>query len=400
MKKRQQLALATGAAAAMVAVLASGATAAKVSDERSDGTIYDAKAYAACDVRELEAETAGGTLQVTVTVRGKVNPGASLTVSVDTRGGNGSEPEYVARGEALMTYSNTPRTVGRSTTSATGRQVVVTIPLAAIGRPRRVGVQVSTCGEAANDIAPGGDHFDGKGINDRPVFRYLFATPAERVVEGEVELLCAASGRSCRRLPVEGATVRAVGGSPRRTYETATDRRGQFSFGVDKGIYTVTAADDLLQVRGGARRVDVRRARSGAAAFTACGLKPAAQTSAVTGGVWRGGNADCLNYFEIAWRPSSGVSVTWASAPICTGAGGNWVGPGKVLMKGIFLDPQAQGTNVVVGANDIQFHSPIQSVSSGNSVSGTLRANGSGVVTARYVEGLCTFGISRLPLKR
>jgi hypothetical protein len=399
MSKRFRVALAAGAAAAVL-VGGSTATAATIRDELSNGSLYDAKSYAACDVRQVEAETAGGTLQVTISFRGRVGEHSSLTVAVDTRGGNGTQPEFAARDTSVLTYGNAPRVVGRSSTSRSGRQAVVTIPLAAIGRPRRVGVQVSTCGEGAQDRAPGGHNFDGRELDDAPG-RYLFATPAERVVEGRVDLLCAASGRSCRRLAIEGATVTAVGGSPRRTYVTTTDARGTFALGVDRGIYNVTADDDFLRVRTGARRVDVTKRRTGSAAFEACGIKPGAQASAVTGGVWRGGNADCLNYFEIAWRPSSGaLSVTWASAPICTGAGGNRVGTGKVLLKGQVVDPRYQGTNLVVGANDIGFFLPIQSVHSGNNVNGTLRANGGGVVNARYVEGLCTYAISRVPLKR
>lgn len=403
MNKRHRAALAAaGAATAAAAVLvaAPGATAATIRDELSNGSLYDAKTYAACDIRQLEAETAGGTLQVTITFRGKVREGATPTVSVDTRGGNGTQPEFAVRGDSVMTSGNSPRVVGRSSTSDSGRQVVVTIPLGAIGRPRRVGVQVWTCGEGAQDRAPGGHNFDGREMDAGPG-RYLFATPAERVVEGSVDLICAASGRSCRRLPVEGTTVKAVGGSPRRTYLTTTDTRGRFALGVDRGIYTVTADDGFLRVRTGARRVDVTKRRTGSAAFEACGIKPGAQASAVTGGVWRGGNADCLNYFEIAWRPSSGaLSVTWASAPICTGAGGNRVGTGKVLLKGQVVDPRYQGTNLVVGANEVGFFLPIQSAHSGNNVNGTLRANGGGVVNARYVEGLCTYAISRVALKR
>lgn len=71
-----------------------------------------------------------------------------------------------------------------------------------------------------------------------------------------------------------------------------------------------------------------------------------------------------------------------------------------MLLRGQTVDPRNQGTNLVVGANDIGFFLPIQSVHSGNNVNGTLRADGGGIINARYVEGLCTYAISRVALKR
>jgi len=122
--------------------------------------------------------------------------------------------------------------------------------------------------------------------------------------------------------------------------------------------------------------------------------------AAVGGGVWKGGNRDCLNYLEIAWRPSSGVSISWVSIPVCTAVGGNHTGPAKTIRRGEFVDPSRQGENLVVGANEIGFFHPIFSVHSGNNVNGKLRADGSGTVSARYVEGLCTYSIANLRLKR
>lgn len=400
MNKRCCVTLATGAAATVLAV-AGTASAATIRDEVSRGGSYDEEVYAACDVRSLTAERTARTLQVSVTFRGRVL-GGSLLLHINTRGGPASEPEFTTSGESVMTAGTSrPRQTGIAISSTRGKTVSITVPLSAVGSPRgSVGVQYQSCGEGATDIAPGNHYFDARSFDGKIAHRYLVATPAERVIDGNVALVCGSSGRSCRRLPVEGTRVRAVGGSPRQTYETITDNKGRFELGVDKGAYSVTADHDVLRVVTGARRVDVRSRRRGSAAFETCGVKPGARASAVTGGVWRGGNADCLNYFEIAWRPSSqALSISWVSMPVCTGAGGNWIGRGKALLNASYVDPRNQGTNLVVGA-DVAFFLPIQSVHSGNNVNGTLRANGTGIVNARYVEGLCTFSISRLALKR
>lgn len=400
MSKRQLAALMTGAAATAL-IGSAAATAATIRDERATGRLYDAKTYAACDVRQLTAERTARTLQVEAVYRARVQ-GGSVLVHVNTKGGATSDPEYQVSGDSIMRVGSRSANTGTAAVTKQGATMSITIALSAIGNPRgAIGVQIQTCGEGATDVAPGGHYFDDTRYDGTIAHRYLVATPAERVIEGSVALVCASSGRSCRRLPVEGTRVRAVGGSPRRTYEAITDNRGRFELGVDKGAYSVTAEHEMLRVRTGARRVDVTSRRRGSAAFEACGIKPGARTSAVPGGVWRGGNEDCLNYIEISWRPSSGgLVVSWASAPVCTGVGGNRIGPGKVLVNGWTVDPRMQGTNLVVGADDIGFFLPIQSVHSGNNVNGTVRANGTGSVNARYVEGLCTYAISKLPMKR
>lgn len=403
MNMRQGAALAASVAAGVVVGVVPGASAATVRDELSRGTMYSAETYAACDVRSLEAEIAGRTLQVTIGFRAAKGEGSSLLIHVNTRGGIRSAPEFGVNSSQISPAGRggAPATE-RATTSYAGKQVTVTVPVAALGRVQGpIGVQVQTCGEGAVDVAPGGDYFDDREFSGDVDHRYLNATPAERVIDGRVDVVCAASGRACTRLPVAGTRVRAVGGSPRRTYETTTDTKGRFALGVEKGTYSVTAADDFLQVRTGARRVDVTKRKTGSAAFEACGVRPGAESSAMTGGDWKGGNRDCLNYFEISWRPSSqSLTLNWKSIPVCSGAGGKWAGPAKVLLRSVLVDPRVQGTNLLMKESEVAFHHPIQSVHSGNNVSGTLRENGSGTVTAKYVEGLCTFGISRLALKR
>lgn len=49
---------------------------------------------------------------------------------------------------------------------------------------------------------------------------------------------------------------------------------------------------------------------------------------------------------------------------------------------------------------EVGFFYPIYSPHSGHNVNGVVRADGSGTVNAKYTEGLCTFSISKLKLRR
>ncbi|MDO8208796.1 carboxypeptidase-like regulatory domain-containing protein [Conexibacter sp. CPCC 206217] len=381
------------------AAVAAAAQEGKVKDERSSGTGYDdPRIEARCDISSLEATIQGSTLQAIVTSRGEVGETGSAQLRINTTGGGSSAPEFVVGDDGSVSTPNGSATSrGAGTVTVVGRQMTFRVPLGLLGRAaKKLGVQAKTCGEGAVDVAPGPDYF---GRDAEPVYRYLTAVPAERVIDGRVMLICASSGRMCRRLPVKGATVKAVGGSPKRTFTGETDEKGRFELGVEKGLYTVTADAGPLQLETRSKRVDVQRRRTGSAAFEGCGIGSSlAGTAAVNGGTWRGGNRDCLNYFEISWRPSSqALSISWKSMPVCTGAGGNWVGPAKLLLRSQLLDPGQAGHNLVVKPAEVGFLYPIYAPQNGNNVSGTLTAAG-GKVNARYVEGLCTYGISNLSL--
>lgn len=394
-----------GAVAAVLALsgsaLAANGDGKPIRDELSTGSGYAADVEARCDIRTLAAERAGSSLQVTVGLRKAAGEYVNLYLHVNTKGSGRSEPEFVVNSEGSVGPPNrSPTGQGSVSKAQGGRQIVFQVPLRAIGSPRRIGVQAKTCGEGAVDIAPGRHYFGDRSWDGTIDYSYLTPGVAERVIEGRVDLACAASRRQCRNLPVEGVEVTAVGGSPRRTFTGMTDARGRVSLGVKKGVYQVKADSDALRIKTRAQSVDVRQRRSGRAAFEACGLKGRASIAAVTGGVWKGGNEDCLNYFELSWRPSSqALSITWVSMPVCSGAGGKWVGPVKQLLHQRMVDPRMTGTNLVVSQAAVAFMYPINSVHSGNYVSGSL-SDPRGRVTGKYVEGLCTFGISNLAVKK
>ena len=234
-----------------------------------------------------------------------------------------------------------------------------------------------------------------------------FRTKVEREITGRVRLGCADRG-SCGILPVKGVRIRAESLGKGASYSATTDEAGRYELRVKKGRYRVGVPQkaEMLRVRTKARRVDVTKRKTGSADFEVCGIKGGtsglARMSAVTGGTWKGGNAECLNILEIGWRPSSSaLSISWAGAPICSGAaGGNYVGDPKVLMKGRVIDPSQPGQNLVVGNAEVGFHYPVVSVHTGDSVNGSLRADGTGTVNAKYVAGLCTYQISHLALRR
>lgn len=400
--------------AVLAALLPGSAVAARggiYRDERSTGTgspTLDAR----CDVLSVTAETGKRSLLVTVGMRGPDREFRNVMLNVNTKGGLRSRPEYfVAHDARVIKFTGVDRfghrtqeSVGQGSVSQEKRGSVLrfTVPLALLDRPRSVAVQVQTCAEATTDIAPGKHYFGNPSWVNGIDYQYLRAVPARRVIEGRVMVRCAGVS-SCRRLPVKDALVTVSGEGAKRT--AATDGKGRYELSVKPGAYTVAAKAGQLRVTTKSQRVDLTRRESARADFQACGLdrstRGTARLSAVTGGVWRGGNNECLNYLEITWRPSmTALIINWVSAPICTAVGGNYVGEPKLLLKGRTLDPSRQGENVVVKPDEVGFFYPINSVHSGNNVNGTLRANGTGNVHARYVEGLCTYAISNLALKR
>lgn len=400
MRTGRRIALAATLGIALLPGSALAASAGSIKDERASGSLYPAASYARCDVLSLKAEKTRSTLVVTVGLRGKSPFGSSVTLHVNTKGGPASDPEYQVDSSGDVRRSGDFRSMGTAgiAISKSGKVVTIDVPLAAIGKPRgTVAVQVQTCGEGAVDIAPGKHHFDDRSYDGTIEHRYLTAAKAERTIRGTVMVRCAGK-KSCRRLAVKGAVVTAKGGG--RTFTGVSDQKGRYELAVKRGVYTVGARADM-RITTKAKRLNLRSKKSGTANFDACGLTPGAGASAVGGGVWKGGNRDCLNAFEISWRPSSSsLSISWVSIPVCTAVGGNYTGPAKILRRGELVDPSRQGENLVVGANEVGFFHPILSVHSGNNVNGKLKADGSGTVSARYVEGLCTYSIANLRLKR
>jgi hypothetical protein len=378
-----------------------------IKDEPSSGSGYG-DSERRCDIRSLEATILGKTLQVTAGMRGDQGESTNVGLRINVAGGGRSNPEFFVDGSGQIQAVrgdgdggwDEAVDKGAGTVTIAGRQVTWRLPLALLGRvaPKQIGVQAKSCGEGAIDVAPG-PHSFGRDVD--LAAQYLTPVDADRVIDGRVSLVCASSGTSCRRLPVKGAEVTAVGGAPKRTFRGVTDERGRFELGVEKGLYTVTADAGPLRIDERSKRVDVQKRRSGSAAFEGCGIGSSlAGAAAVGGGTWRGGNRDCLNYVEVSWRPSSqALSISWKSIPVCSGAGGDWVGTAKVLLRSKALAPGQPGHNLVVKPAEVGFLYPIGSPTVGNNVGGTLTAGG-GKVNARYVEGLCTYGISNLKLAR
>jgi hypothetical protein len=53
-----------------------------------------------------------------------------------------------------------------------GKGIEFKVPVAKLGSPKTTGFQAKTCGEAAVDIAPGGDHFDDRNFTGRPDYQF------------------------------------------------------------------------------------------------------------------------------------------------------------------------------------------------------------------------------------
>lgn len=393
--RRVAVAATLGAALLPASALAADGS---IKDERASGSLYPASAYARCDIVSMSAEKTRRTLLVTLVMRGPSTFGSPAGLHVNTKGGPTSDPEFRIGQDGVVTDAKF-KSRGSAGVALTKRGKVVSfsVPLALLGKPKRVAVQAQTCGEGAVDIAPGAHYFDDRTYDGTIAHRYLTAASADRTISGRVALECSGK-KSCRRLWVKGAAITAKAG--KRTFTGVSDEKGYYELAVKRGLYTVGAQSDSLRITTKPKRVDVKQRKSGRADFAACGLMPRAAASQVTGGVWRGGNRDCLNYLEVAWRPSTGVSISWVSIPVCSAVGGNYTGEARALLRGSALNPAQQGANLVVKPDQIGFFYPIVSAHSGNNVNGTLRANGTGIVNARYVEGLCTYQIAKLPLKR
>lgn len=146
--------------AVLAALLPGSAVAARggtYRDERSTGT-GNAVVDAQCDILSVAAETGKRSLLVTVGMRGPTGTFRTVMFRVNTKGGLRSAPEYWVTSTAeVIKYTGvnrlghrTSESVGRGSVSQEkgGRVYRFRVPLALLGKPRRVAVQVQTCGEA------------------------------------------------------------------------------------------------------------------------------------------------------------------------------------------------------------------------------------------------------------
>lgn len=126
------------------------------------GKFYEPETYARCDIRKVKATVKRGSLLIKATHRGK-QASSSHRVSLNTRGGKRSDPEYYMTSGGGLTkvdpYKFKPDAV-KVKLKDKKKSWQYKLPLRKIGRPKKTGFQVQTCGEGAVDIAPGKSYYD------------------------------------------------------------------------------------------------------------------------------------------------------------------------------------------------------------------------------------------------
>ena len=138
------------------------------------GKFYEPETYARCDIRKVKATVKRGSLLIKATHRGK-QASSSHRVSLNTKGSKKSDPEW------FMTSSGGLTKVDPYKFKADAVKIKLKdkkkswqykLPLRKIGKPKKTGFQVQTCGEGAVDIAPGKSYYDDTSFDGTIDYKY------------------------------------------------------------------------------------------------------------------------------------------------------------------------------------------------------------------------------------
>lgn len=387
--------------------IAGAAQAKTYKDERSTGSPYGSKIDAISDIASLSAEKDGSSIDVVIKKRAgaPADSGGSLIVHINTVGGPTSDPEFVVNGESVSRAGSGEQAGKAKVTRGDGGKTIgFSIPIKALSSPASVAIQVESGGEGAVDIAPGGDFF-GRNPEVEKNRRYLKVFTADRIISGSVDIDCEGA-TTCKRTSLANAGVKAVGGSPRKTYEGVTDDQGAFEFGVEKGTYSVRAMSENFIIKTRPQSANLTKKKKARADFKACGQKAPALAimSALPATTLKG--SDCTNKVALTWTPPNTLAVKWESILVCGGK--TYDTPWRKLEQAVVPSTTPGGTRIVVSSDKVEFFAPGRK--SGNSMSGTLLASSgtfSGTVASsekpypnKSADVPCFYSTRNLALKR
>lgn len=159
-----------------------------IDDEHKTGKLYTAETYKNCDISKVKATVQSGELKVKTTFRGKLTGGSlrlNLSIGKSKKGapdyfvdasGSGDEG-FITKTGGVDEFGN-PKDgeslKGKASVKAKkgGKDITIDVPLKHIGKPKRTGFQVQTCGEGAVDLAPGKNHVDDTKYQGRPDYQF------------------------------------------------------------------------------------------------------------------------------------------------------------------------------------------------------------------------------------